>query len=95
MTGTLSRHHEYRLMDDIINLYLNALLPLKWKSCQQRTPGAESCIDCFRRQYRDGNVISYRCEEKESSMYFATCRCTVKKTAQPWNSCPRRALTIG
>lgn len=51
-------------MDALIVDYYNELKPEAFFSCGDRTPGSSSCLQCFKRQYYDGNQISYDCEEK-------------------------------
>lgn len=52
------------MLNDIIQYFFSNLDGTKWNSCLNRTPHSISCIDCFKRQYFDGNSISYECEEK-------------------------------
>jgi hypothetical protein len=51
-------------MDDLIRDYHNDLNPKAFSSCDARTPGSDSCMECFKCQYFDGNEISYDCVEK-------------------------------
>jgi hypothetical protein len=51
-------------MDTLITDYHNDLNPNAFSSCNDQTPGSNSCLDCFQRQYFDGNEISYDCVEK-------------------------------
>ena len=36
----------------------------KWSGCNNITIGSPNCVECFRNQYFDGNVIDYSCEQK-------------------------------
>lgn len=38
--------------------------PHKCQTCRCITKGASSCLDCFKKQYFNGNDIDYECEEK-------------------------------
>lgn len=51
-------------MDDLIRDYHNHLNPRAFSGCDTKTPGSDSCMECFKQQYFDGNKISYDCAEK-------------------------------
>lgn len=51
-------------MDNLITDYYDDLNPKAFSSCDDRTPGSGSCVDCFKNQYYGGHEISYDCEEK-------------------------------
>ncbi|QCT98243.1 hypothetical protein FEV13_15680 [Stutzerimonas degradans] len=51
-------------MDDLIANYHSDLNPKVFSSCDDQTPGSNNCLDCFKRQYYDGNEIGYDCVEK-------------------------------
>lgn len=51
-------------MENIVAEIFNGLDGSKWSRCVARTPESGDCVDCLRRQYYDGNQVSYDCVEK-------------------------------
>ena len=51
-------------MDKLITKYYNEVDPGNWQACGNALPGSNNCVDCFHKQYFDGNNISYDCEQK-------------------------------
>lgn len=48
------------LIDNCIEKFKNDLEGV----CEDATPGATDCLSCFQKQYFDGNIISYDCDQK-------------------------------
>jgi len=53
-----------RQLEELIQNYYGDLHSERWKACVNAMPKSTSCIDCFQRQYFNGNKISYDCDQK-------------------------------
>ena len=51
-------------MDEIINRCVDNIPNDFDEACEDATPGATDCFDCFQKQFFDGNQIVYDCDPK-------------------------------